>query len=283
MKHTTYFNRYLRTLLLMLLAMTLLSLMGCGGGDDKKIAPNANPNGYFSGTADVRTLADDEVALHIPDLQVIIYDDRFMAMSHSNHLLYDGTISSVTGNNYEASVTIFEKGLIVGTASVEGQITTGSRVTGDFIGTHAGNGSFDVTYGDDNGQQASKERYQTDYNDEAGTGLVWRTVLYGEGRAHGFADATLDDTFWQISSANIGPQNQCIWPTDTSGAVFTAITNSNLYHVNLNFSTCHLAASNGDYTGLATLLTESETDDTFLVAYTNGTIGYFATYTKSPI
>lgn len=157
MKHIFKLHGFIRNTLLAMLAG--LVLQGCGGGGGSTTPPNANPAGYYSndGTALVKQV-DNTTDLGITDLQALVYDNRMMMMSATEALLYDISITSISGNSFNGTAVIFLNGQNSGTATVSGIITQGSSITGTLTGTGAGNGTFSLIYATSNSEVATLSR-----------------------------------------------------------------------------------------------------------------------------
>lgn len=135
MKHH---HRLDRITLGLALAWLAVSLLGCKGGGDDNPPAAVSPNGYYEGSATVKT-DDDTTDLPIADLQGMLNGNRLMLMSATEQLLYDGTLT-ITGNNYTGELKVYKSGLPVtkdyGTGPepmkipVSGNVTGGSSITG---------------------------------------------------------------------------------------------------------------------------------------------------------
>jgi len=73
-----------------------------------------------------------------------------MMMSTANKLLYDGTITNISGNDFTAEFIIFTDGENPMTATARGTITEGSKIEGTLIGSGAGSGTFSLLNGTNN-------------------------------------------------------------------------------------------------------------------------------------
>ncbi|PCI10854.1 MAG: hypothetical protein COB71_12075 [Thiotrichales bacterium] len=92
----------------MLLALAALALPGCFHSDDDPApAPpvvDADPSGYYSAGGAQNGVTD------VTDLQAMIAGERLIMISFANSLLYDGTITSISGNDFTADFTIYTDG-----------------------------------------------------------------------------------------------------------------------------------------------------------------------------
>lgn len=247
------------------------------------------PLGYFhNGTANIK--ADDDVtALNIDDLQGLIHGNRFMLMSIATDLLYDGTFTSFSGDDYTADVIIYKAGAFLTTATATGTLTGGSKMTGDLAGVGAGNGPFELTYAQSNDALATLARIETEFtNSSPRAGEFWGASLFGLGRNGGFA-VTAERGFFGVITGNFDLFNSCAY---SLGSSLNPIAASSLYSAEIIFKGCNgVTATNSDgtYTGLATLVSVDSLDDGILLAFTkddtnevNGSsqLGFFAVYRK---
>ena len=148
-------NTLARTFGLLLVLMSGQSLTGCSSSSSSTPAPivpppppavDANPIGYYTGSAAITVTAGD-LTIDAPDLQAIVDADTFVVVSIAENLLYKGTITDITGNDYTATVRIYKDNYYIRSASVTGSITEQSTITGTITGTgDYANGSFNLTY-----------------------------------------------------------------------------------------------------------------------------------------
>ncbi len=149
----TRLNAFPRMLAAMLLVLSALALTGCFHNDDDPAPPpivNADPTGYY-----INTGTTSGGTLNITDLQAMVNGNRIMMMSVTNELLYDGTITSISGNDFTADFTIYTAGKDPIAATVSGMITTNSSISGTLTGTGVGSGTFDLLYATTNNQAAA--------------------------------------------------------------------------------------------------------------------------------
>ena len=114
---------------LMLLALLALVLQGCGDGVRILPPSDADPAGYYidDGTASVDNGAGGTIA--IGDLQALVDGKRIMMLSMAHELLYDGTITNISGSDFTANFTIYTGGKNPLTATASGTITAGPSIT----------------------------------------------------------------------------------------------------------------------------------------------------------
>jgi len=212
------------------------------------VVEDANPVGYYdvSGTASVGDGSGG--MLTITDLQGLVNSTRFIAISDANGLVYDGTITDINANDFTATVSVFQNGALVTTASVSGMITVGAKITGTLTGSGLGSGTFELTYALSNNTVATLSRVQ---NSDIEEGWFDRV---GGGVAIGLAFAV--DELGSIRhgfTATDGVFNQCVVDSGT----ISPVLDTSLYTLSLTLSSCNNAAVNGDYSGLASMRTES--------------------------
>ena len=213
----------------------------------------------------------------------MINGNRMMFMSDANHLLYDATITSISGIHYSATVKIYKLGQVYTTATLTGTIQN-HTIEGTLTGTKAGNGIFTLI-GQTNSQQADLTRLVTAYEPyPVDRGDVWQASVFGLGREWGFAidiSTVISGTnIIAISSTTLGLIAGC----DYYGSELLVIPNSPLYQANIVLKNCYDRASvvSGNYTGLAVQYSVSSSDDTVLLAYTGAEAGFFAVYKVMP-
>ncbi|MBL1259449.1 MAG: hypothetical protein COB33_002825, partial [Thiotrichaceae bacterium] len=148
---------------LILLVLMVLVLQGCSSDSAPALTPepgpDANPVGYYenAGTASV-----NGGTLLIDDLQAMVHGNRIMMMSAKEELLYDGTITDITEDEFTADFTIYYQGSkpTESTATVTGQITEGSSITGTLNGSGFGDGTFSLLYASTNSEVAAISRIE---------------------------------------------------------------------------------------------------------------------------
>jgi|GEM_PF-1897100 len=260
--------------LVLFTGVLLVSLVGCGGGGGgggtpapTPTIPDANPMGYYTntGTATVKQ-TDNTTDLPITDLEAMVYNNRLMMMSVVNNLMYDITISKITGNDYTGTATIYTDGQNpVANVPVTGTIITGSSISGTLTGTGAGNGTFNLIYATSNSQVAAVSRI-------VNTSPTWTGRI-------GVVDPTVQYQFG-IDSTGLLYDNNPIFQGYFRGCAMdgtvSALSNTSLYSVAVTVTGCTPVASvDGDYTGLAATqdgtdvilaMTLTKTDDSHSVS-----------------
>lgn len=251
--------------LIMVLLLGLSILGGCSS-DDKDEAVKTDPTGYYTGSADVKDVVNDD--LHIGDLQAMVNGKRFMFMSVVNTLLYDGTITNITGNDFTADVTVYKDGMAASTSNVTGTITEGSQMTGTIAGMDAFNGTFTLVFEQSNSEASALSKVDN-APDEYWRGGIGPTTYQ-------FFGIENDGVVVNYDESSDGVFSGC---TITTGSSITPIANSRLYSVTLVFiSPC--PNDSPDYTGLATTRSDNGTDDVLVFTYADGNVAAYADYTR---
>ncbi|MCP4324399.1 MAG: DUF5011 domain-containing protein, partial [Alteromonadales bacterium] len=94
---------------------------------------DAEPSGLFTGTGTI------DAPKTLDDLKGIIYNEKFMIFSENSDMLFDGTINSYSGQNYNATVNVYVDGAIALTdvpasATVVNGISAVITLTGTGLG-----------------------------------------------------------------------------------------------------------------------------------------------------
>ncbi len=245
----------------------IIALQGCSSsGGDEFVVVDADPTGYYTGTADVKP--DSNTDLRVEDLQGMINGTRFMVMSVDNTLLYDGTITDVTANDFTANVTIYKDGLVVSTTTMTGTIAEGSQITGTIAGTGAFNGTFTIVFAQSNSEPSAISKVEN-IPGEVWSGQIGPTTdqqfsIDGSG-------ALID-----ISAPTDGVFIFCGLGIGIDTGTISAIANTRLFDVSLKLIECDDSNVDGSYTGLATT---KGTDNILVFAYSDGTFAALADYT----
>lgn len=246
-----------------------ISLLSACGGDDGPAA--ANPTGYYTGTAEVFDGTDQ--AVDIQDLQGLVENNRFMAMSEARELLYDGTITSISGNNFSATVKVYKDGALVtgSPTSFSGQIQQGVQITGTFSGTGDWRGAFTLNYSDTNDVDSDLDIVKTTVNVD----------YWGGGNTD--PQFRLDATTGNVSPFDViadGVMAGCEFAAGT----IVPVANTQLYRFTVDVDVCIGANSpvEGIYTGLATT---KDDGDTLVMAIsksdaTNGSFAHASDYVR---
>jgi len=242
---------YSNPLLLIFLVLFFLTITGCfhssSDGWDIPGMPSANPTGYYNvqGTA---TVGDGSGGtLVINDLQAMVNGNRFIAISDANGLVYDGTMTNINGNNFTAAVTVFQDGNETTTSTLTGMITEGARITGTLTGDGLGSGTIhELLYAVSNNEASDLSRVENNVNER------WFDRVGGGTIDFGFAIGMTGSITGTITTTD-GVFSEC---TVGSGTI-SPITGTSLYTLSLTLSSCNISSVNGDYSGLASIRTES--------------------------
>ncbi len=248
---------------MMFLALFALVLQGCGDGVRVLPLSDADPSGYYdvSGYADI----DDGASgtRKIDNLQALVNGNRIMMMSTGEGLLYDGSITNINGNSFEADFTIYTDGDNPMTATASGTITEGSSITGTLTGSGVGSGTFSLRYATTNSEVADISRIEN----IAGTNATWGAKIGGGAFAQEFIINEAGEITHNTASLG-GIFSSC----ELSGSI-TPIDGSSLYAVSVDLTKCDGNIFNGIYIGLATSRTQSNQDDTLVFAVADGRYG----------
>jgi len=244
---------------LLLLAFMTLTLSGCflNDDDDDPAAVDADPTGYYtnSGYLNVKA-ADNTTQRLVQDVQGMVTDNELMIIDDSENLAYIGTFT-VSGNNLNGSVTVYEAGVI----------TAGSKITGTLAGTGVANGSFQLDYArDDNGP--------------VDLGMVthavqWRPVVNQNIPNLDLRTATVAEPVLNFKTGGVG--SNVFYNCGFDGRM-EPITGTHLYTVSVTMKDCNGQGTGVDnvpeYTGLASL----RGTDRFILALSNGDYDFSGEY-----
>jgi len=226
----------------------LVSACSSGGGGPAPV-PDVDMSGYYEGTATID-------ALNVTDLQVVTDNSQLIVTSVANDLLYVATITSISGNDFTASVRIYKNGLFERTATVTGTATAGSSMTGTISGSGAyTSGTFSLTYSLVNSRAPVVFDNTSYWSDSLTTSLEFgsNTILY----VH-LSSGT--------SSSNL---NQCY--VDSSLTNVTTEQPGRIRNFSGSFVSCTNNATNGvSAQGYMTTFDGASADDSMLfVIFTN--------------
>jgi len=250
----------------LILAGLGFGLQGCGGGGGGTSNPaDANPTGYYDITGTVNI--DDDGAgggsTAITDLEGMINGTRFMMISDVHGLMYDGTITSISANDFAANVSIFKHGQPIAnpSASISGTITEKSKVEGTITGTGAGNssGMFTLQYATNNNKAANVSRI------ERTGGNVWGSKL---STGSSYSDFNIDSAGNLVSSGGTA-SNGFFVGCDLGNGSFTPITGTSLYNVTMNVTGCTDTTIHLTYVGLAASLDRFGVDGALVIGVTD--------------
>jgi hypothetical protein len=247
------------------LVMTFGLLQSCGGGGGGGPVVNANPTGYYINTGSLSMVdINGDPLFSATDLQAMIYNNRIMLMSVNEGVSIDGTITSLSGNDFSATVVIYHNGVKLaagGNADISGTISsTNKAISGSFTDSAGGSGTFTLNYASSNSEIAAISRVENNTN--------WDGKIGGSGFDFGF-DINNIGTIIQDITVYDGEFNSC----DMTGTI-APISGTNLYSVSLTINIPSCANTNvyalNNYTGLATTRQLTNPDDTLVWIVTNG-------------
>jgi hypothetical protein len=224
-----------------------LSLSACGGGGGGAPAPvvpvvvNEDANGIWEGT-----FTDGAAAFAIGGL---IYEGTIIALSTEANALYVGTYS-VVGDNFTASVTVYEiGGTVLGTASLVGVVTEQSQLSLTYTTSYGSSGSISIFYDNVYDRNSSFATLAGNYS-RIDNSL--NLTIQGDGSFSG-----IDTDGCQID-----------------GNFLILDPNFNLYRITAVITLCGLA--NGSYTGFAGLSDFVGINDALTVALSNDNFVFIA-------
>lgn len=263
----------------LLLVGLVIGLQGCGGGGGGTPPPgittDQDGSGIYTGTATV------DVNTPITDLKGIVYNNRIMFFSAtaSPHVLYDGTITSVTNDDYTATVNVYENGVLTADKTgiaVTGKVLTANKITGTLgtagtAGNH--NGTFSLTYDSIYERGATLARIDADGLNQA-TGQTYGTLdlsgeyLFNSSFSFGFLGTG-------SSTCQIGD----VYSIPDAAVNVYAINNIDIVDPS---TTCQDSYEGTGYSGLITVVDDSVdgADSRIVIAYTNGTNSVFGIVNK---
>jgi len=210
-------------------------LQGCGGGGSSTPAPTptADPTGYYDVTGTASVGDGSGGTLTITDMEAMVSNNRMMMMSVANNLLYDITITNISGNDFTGNVVVYTDGQIPTNATVSGTITSGSSITGVLQGSGAGSGNFTLNY-------------MTQKTQIPNTPFSWYWNIGGSTLSYGI-NSDGKGGLTNVNTVTNGYFTGC-----TMNGTITEIGSTGVYKVSVTIANCSSDSSfNGDYTGFA--------------------------------
>ncbi|HED35178.1 MAG TPA: hypothetical protein ENJ08_13360 [Gammaproteobacteria bacterium] len=218
---------------------------------------NADPEGYFSGTA---TLGGN----NLTDLTGMMFNSRLMLFSPSQNVLFDITGFSATVFDYTAVVNVYEAGVLTQSntnVSLTGT-TDEASISGTFAnGTGLAVGSFNIVYDINNNIGATLPRIETVLLDR------WAGNVFGVNSS----------SFGGFSSDSVGKYSVFDNDCTNSFNVLLSIpdTQINIYEMahdvlDSGGATCQYLSTG--HTGFVSVLSINSVD-TLVFAYSNGANG----------
>ena len=266
-------NKVISTIAAILLSIaSILGLQGCSSSSDTTPPPplpDQDASGlYKSGTG---TLDGTSVS----DIIGFVHDNRITAFSVTAHILIDGTINSVTVNDYTATVSVYKDGVLSqANINVTGMVTNGSSIDGTLNGTGTAAGSFSLVFDTLYSRGASFSRVDTNPPSSSFVGNIMSSMINATTSNFNFDLATVYDMLQGIP----GPI-RCV-----SNGTYTIPDNSiNIYALDETITQTDIGCTMSEtpnYTGFAAVIDGLSADDTLLYAVTNGTNAQFAVLSK---
>ncbi|MDH5652981.1 MAG: hypothetical protein OEZ39_14085 [Gammaproteobacteria bacterium] len=260
-------TQYIRHSFLTLAGLSLMLFAACSGGGGG--TSNQDAGGIYTGTG---TLGGTGYS----DLKGIIHNNKLMIFSVNAQVLYDGTVTSITGDSFTASVNVYDNGALDSQSPVTltGKVMSESHFNGTFAnsGTGKASGSFDLTYNAAyKNKTATFNRIDTDAN-----GILTGTLYGSQNQA---------STFLFRTAIQFGFGND-LTTCGTSDVPVTYSSQVNVYLLSTSFTitdsggpVCSYSGTSG-LTGMATLVNGSGTDNELWIAFSNGSAAFFSVATR---
>ena len=248
----------------------VLGMQACGGGGSS--APpltDQDASGIY--TSGSLTVDPSGANTTYTDFVGMIHNNKFMLFSINGHILYEGTINSITLKDYSATVSVYRNGVNVDdNVSVTGKVTSESTFDGNLAGGNDAysTGSFSVSY-------------------DAIYKNVPSFARIDQGDFNGVAYSTIDlSTFFSIRNTTFNliavvttADPKCVY-TSQQDTTTIPTADKNIYQISMvkivDDTNCPIISSG--YDGMATLINKSvnTTDDRIFLALTNGINSVFA-------
>ena len=225
---------------------------------------DADPKGYFAGTATVDT------STTLSDLVGLAYNNRLLMFSKTgaSNVLYDIAITGITVNDYTATADIYVDGAI---SQPDVEIINGTtnelKISGTLNGTGLANGAFSLDFDIVNNEAASLDRIVAVVNEE------WAGQIYGQDNDGAYFRVDLSGQYTSVDDFT----PKCLIQDNLSSTMLD-INIFELSHEVQDGSGCTYTGIN--HTGFASVVTTTIADDTLYYAFTNGPASLFAVMTK---
>ena len=256
----------------------LVMLQGCFHSKDSApgpdpIVPDQDASGIYTGSAELNT----SPKVMPDDLKGMVYDNHFYIFSVNQHVLYEGTITGITGNDVTGTVDVYVDGeLQDNDATMTGSVTTESQMSLTINGTLKGSGTLTLTYDGIYKRGATLERILTTVE-----------ATWWNGNAYAKTDSIVLFEFISMTDAfafagGTGPYN-CVIEIVT-GATFTIPSeNANIYQFN-QYEIYHGGAGctyvGTGFNGYAAAVDNGGTDNELWAVLTNGTYSVFSVVSR---
>lgn len=194
--------------------------------------------------------------------------------SVDGHLLFDGSIDSITSDDYTATVDIYETGVKTqADVSVSGRVVSESSITGTLNGAGIASGTFTLTFDPLYNRGATFDRVDTATGEWAGD--VYMSEPDMATNNFDFFSPTYYDASIQKSGPVLCSHAGTHSIPDSTKNIY--LLTDETIPVGLN---CPPNLMVGTYTGFVSVVDGASVDDTALYAVTNGEYAHFAVMTK---
>lgn len=270
------------------LLTVVLLLSACGGGGDggnpdddggdntNPPVTNQNANGIFTGTANI-----NGGGTSVNDLKGIIHNNRFMVFSTTHHILYDGTISSISGDSYTATMRVYLDGEeIQSDVAVTGIVNTSSSITGEMKGTAIADGSFELVFQDIYNRGATLDKIVAGERQREGSVFIFKSNHSTDGfvvKDNNSMDVSFQSGTTTPETSVCSFEGEALIP-DPNINVYT-ITQINNANIEIN---CSELTGTPNMTGFAVSVDGIDPDDTIWYVTSNSTHSIFAILTIIP-
>lgn len=250
-------------------------LPGCSSSSDPAIVPGPLPDQdasglYKSGTGNLDGSPVD-------DIIAFVHNDRLMAFSVTAKILIDGSIDSVTEDEYTATVTVYKDGVMAQeNVSVTGMVMNESQVSGTLNGTGVGSGDFSLTFDPLYSRGATSDRILTGLGNAFGDVFMDIPSMETTNFSMFLFNNIINYTLTTVNTS-LNPIPRC----DHDGTSVITDSTINIYtlqEVITQTQNCTISTSN--YTGFAAVVDGVAEDDTILYAVSNGLNSVFSVITK---
>jgi hypothetical protein len=243
----------MRFLRMLILPLSLISLIACGGGgggdatNPEAPTTNQSANGFWSGT-----LVDNNEGTF--SLECLVYEGDLIGVSEDADHIYRGTYT-ISGNSISGSYKVYQiGGGVVDTGTLSGTVVEQQSINVSFV-TQVTTGTIAVTF-------------EQLYNRGSSYALVdgnWRAVIGSD-----WAQLTVDDAGGITGVDSDG----CV----VSGVASILNPDHNLYGIDLDLTQC--GSVSGSYDGFASLTDGSSENDTLIAVITNDSYILFYSLTR---
>ena len=228
---------------------------------------DAEPKGYYTGTANVNSVTLD-------DLTGMMYDNRLLMFSPSANVLYDITFTSITVESFTATAQVYVNGDINDPGSLVNLDLSGttdeSSIMGNFTGgSGLGDGSFTLSFDSNNNVGATIDRIMV----TTGTSR-WGGDIYG-------VEVSQDvGRFVPANDASYIATDQGSPSCQYSGTLVIPSGELNIFQLAHDVEELHSCQYiSASHTGFASVISLNGVD-TLVYAFANGSYSFFAIMEK---